>query len=769
MADFIAVIRRAVTGLPNNTPEMRTKVYDKARAAVRRQLETMNPRPSEEMLKRQLDKLEAAIIEVDSEYAEALPAVEDDGVEALAYADEPSEAEAYDPPAAASDAVEPAPSWDAPAEEQRPSEYNAHPYQHEQTIERPESYGEVESDGDRNGSVDERSAGEPEPVAGEIPYSEQDDEPVLTVEPAEPEDTSVVYGWQPQTEIHPEPSEPLEVEAMEPVSAGEADNWPVSEPAAWTESPAESQQAEEPEDLPEEEPVSEEPTPVVAASESSPFDEWERSLEASRAAAVEAAERPSEEPVAPAPYDPYELHPAQVGEDVQEQEQAEVVPQSAEPPRAVEMPTAGLDLLDWEPPATTSSVNKGEPLPVDDFADWLTPAAVTAGTAATSSRMTEALDELELEPTTGKPAASRAATDGDFDELMAATEAKAYKAPPTRKRSLVPLLLGLAGLVVIAGGGYAVWMNKDAMGEFVTGLVSSASNGTGDEAGDVATTEGQTPPTPVDTATGTEAPQAQAPAEGEVAGRKFTQRLLANGTEVDEGDGSVGTGEEGRSVSEQTLAAADTPAAQAPAGATNTPPAVPPVEAGASTAAGERAIVYEERIGQATPTAVNGRIEWSVSREIGPSGKPEPAVQGKLIVPENGLSALITFKLNTDSSLPASHLIEVVFSVPPTFEGGAIEDVQRVAMKRTEQDRGDPLVAVAAKITDDTFLIALNDFQDVVARNLELLRTRNWIDIPVTYRNGRRALLTIDKGATGAAAFENVIKEWAALGTTNGG
>jgi hypothetical protein len=71
MADFIAVIRRAVDGLSNNTPEMRAKVYDKARSAVLRQLENMNPRPPEQMLQRQLAKQEAAILEVDAEYAEA--------------------------------------------------------------------------------------------------------------------------------------------------------------------------------------------------------------------------------------------------------------------------------------------------------------------------------------------------------------------------------------------------------------------------------------------------------------------------------------------------------------------------------------------------------------------------------------------------------------------------------------------------------------------------------------------------------------------------
>ncbi|HLP66252.1 MAG TPA: hypothetical protein VK181_01905, partial [Rhizobium sp.] len=73
MADFISVIRRAVDGLSNNTPEMRAKVYEKARSAVARQLENMSPRPPEEMLRRQMDKLEAAIQEVEAEHIEALP------------------------------------------------------------------------------------------------------------------------------------------------------------------------------------------------------------------------------------------------------------------------------------------------------------------------------------------------------------------------------------------------------------------------------------------------------------------------------------------------------------------------------------------------------------------------------------------------------------------------------------------------------------------------------------------------------------------------
>ncbi|MGO7203837.1 hypothetical protein ACCT30_21650, partial [Rhizobium ruizarguesonis] len=178
----------------------------------------------------------------------------------------------------------------------------------------------------------------------------------------------------------------------------------------------------------------------------------------------------------------------------------------------------------------------------------------------------------------------------------------------------------------------------------------------------------------------------------------------------------------------------------------------------------QKMFLYEERIGQSSPTAIEGSVVWSVQHEAGQDGRQEATVQGNVTVPERNLSALVTFKRNSDPSLPASHLVEIVFSVPPNFEGGSIDSVQRISMKRTEQDRGDALIAVPAKITDDFHMIALNDYPDARKANLDLMATRNWIDIPITYRNGRRALLTMEKGGTGTDAFNTAIKEWTALG-----
>ncbi|MBY2920469.1 caspase family protein [Rhizobium leguminosarum] len=189
------------------------------------------------------------------------------------------------------------------------------------------------------------------------------------------------------------------------------------------------------------------------------------------------------------------------------------------------------------------------------------------------------------------------------------------------------------------------------------------------------------------------------------------------------------------------------------------------------SATNSRLFLYEERIGAMPPTAVAGSVAWSIDMQTDAKGRSDPIVKGNVTVPERNLSALMTFRRNSDPSLPASHLVEIVFSVPPNFEGGSIDSVQRISMKRTEQDRGDALIAVPAKITDDFHMIALNDYPDARKANLDLMATRNWLDIPITYRNGRRALLTLEKGRDGEHVFSQAIQAWTsnALALTDDG
>ena len=81
-------------------------------------------------------------------------------------------------------------------------------------------------------------------------------------------------------------------------------------------------------------------------------------------------------------------------------------------------------------------------------------------------------------------------------------------------------------------------------------------------------------------------------------------------------------------------------------------------------------------------------------------------------------------------------------------------------MKKSEQEAGSPLIGIPAKIADGFFLVALNDSKPEIDANLGLLRSESWIDVPVQYKSGRRALFTMEKGIPGTKIFDEAIKAW---------
>ena len=553
MADFVAVIRKAVDNLPENTPENRSKVYDKARAAIRRQLEAINPPPSDEVMARQLDKLDLAIDEVESEHAEALPADADETDALMA------ELESM---------VEKSPVLDEPAPAPQPPSSPQPPY----TAQQPPSPAQQPS----SPSAPPRTPqAPPQPV-----YIER---------------------------------EPMETPAAAPVAA-------PPEVAA----PAEP--ASRPSDL-----VGEAHDEAFGLGQAPGRSEWaSRSGEPARGKDTEKPSRPRQ----------------------------------------------------WQ--SQSRKPRQG-------------PRRARAASAA------------------GRRGLWRLGLQGHADRHVR----------PQRHRHA-----GCRRGDPACGGTPRRWRRTPEVEE----------------------------PAP-------EEPAVEDPASTELAvvdtiptdDGKFTQRLNPDGTEIDPGpapgpapDDTV----EGRSVAELTEDGAAPETAAGPA-ATETPatsedatPAAQPL------GVTQKMILYEERLGQQSLEVREGTVVWTLVSEPSGDGPDEQVIRGEINNPEKGLSALISIKRNTDPSLPASHIVEVVFALPADFEGGSIDQLQRIAMKQTEADQGNPLIAVPAKITQDFYMVALNDLAEARDTNTDLMRQRNWIDIPVVYANGRQALITLEKGASGTEVFQ---------------
>jgi hypothetical protein len=319
------------------------------------------------------------------------------------------------------------------------------------------------------------------------------------------------------------------------------------------------------------------------------------------------------------------------------------------------------------------------------------------------------------------------------------------------------LVWALAGALLAAGIGYGAYAQRDAIAAYLNRPSTPPAQ---PEVKKVATTSVKASD-PVQTAEKPATPEtpAAAPAKVEPAEEKFTQRLTEDGKEVDAGPATTAAGVgEGESVAQVTTPPDATPATPDAPAATPADPAAP-----AAIAVGQKAVFYEEKTGTDDGTVDQGAVVWSVVQDSPGADQPaEAAVRAEVDIPEKGVKLKLTIKRNGDKTLPASHIIEMAFSTPEGFEGGSIEGVQRVTFKDTEQAPGNPLVGVPANFGDGFFLIALTDEKSAVDANLALMTRQSWIDIPLTYKSGRRALISIEKGIPGDKVFQEVLKAWQA-------
>ena len=82
-------------------------------------------------------------------------------------------------------------------------------------------------------------------------------------------------------------------------------------------------------------------------------------------------------------------------------------------------------------------------------------------------------------------------------------------------------------------------------------------------------------------------------------------------------------------------------------------------------------------------------------------------------------------------------------------------------MKPREEARGAQLAGLSVKFHGGSFLIGLSA-SDVQA-NEALLKSGKWLDIPIVYGDGKRAILAIEKGSAGERAFEEVFAAWSTI------
>jgi hypothetical protein len=295
------------------------------------------------------------------------------------------------------------------------------------------------------------------------------------------------------------------------------------------------------------------------------------------------------------------------------------------------------------------------------------------------------------------------------------------RAPRRSRLPAILLVVLIVGMVV--GLGALAWSQRTVIADLVAGF-------DGPPAGEAASPAVATAPT-------------------EDPSNKSEDRLTGGAN----GDSSVrviGQSETGGAASSETTAAPD-PIADAIAGNT---------DASGDALVTQKAVLYEEPLDAATAaagvTAINAVVTWRFVED----GTNGPEIEANLEIPDRSMKIRLVIRRNSDPSLPASHLVETVIDTPPDFPGQGIRSVPRMVLKANEDERGQPLIGAAAKVADGFFWIALSAAEADVAQNERLLRDRLWIDLPMVYESGQRAILTFEKGTPGERVFDKAFAAW---------
>jgi hypothetical protein len=174
-----------------------------------------------------------------------------------------------------------------------------------------------------------------------------------------------------------------------------------------------------------------------------------------------------------------------------------------------------------------------------------------------------------------------------------------------------------------------------------------------------------------------------------------------------------------------------------------------------------KAVLYEQDAANPNAaTAATGTAVWRAEKVAGPGGKPDVVVHADIDIPQK-LTLKWSIERNNDKTMPASHLIKVQFTTPAGAHGGGVINVPSMMVKAAETTPGGaPLAGLMVKVTDNFFLIGLNNFDADKRRNVELLQQRPWVDVPVFFGDAKRGLVSFDEGAEGKRILAEALAAW---------
>ncbi len=100
-------------------------------------------------------------------------------------------------------------------------------------------------------------------------------------------------------------------------------------------------------------------------------------------------------------------------------------------------------------------------------------------------------------------------------------------------------------------------------------------------------------------------------------------------------------------------------------------------------------------------------------------------MRGEITIPERNVKVTLALKRNLDATLPASHTIDIQFTLPPDFSNAGIGNVPGILFKPSEEAGGSALTGLSVKVMSNIFLIGLSNAPADREQNLKAIRERS--------------------------------------------
>jgi hypothetical protein len=166
--------------------------------------------------------------------------------------------------------------------------------------------------------------------------------------------------------------------------------------------------------------------------------------------------------------------------------------------------------------------------------------------------------------------------------------------------------------------------------------------------------------------------------------------------------------------------------------------------------------LYEEDPAEPRGRQFVGSAIWR-TETISLGHGPELAIRADVEIPERKLGMIWSLRRNTDSRVPASHMIEMRFKLQPDEN---ISNVPGMLLQSGAQSVA--FKGLVVKVIDGWFfLMGLSAVDADREHNVQLLlKERAWLHIPVVYSDGHRGILAIEKGTPGERVFAEAFAAW---------